>query len=132
MNYLTEDGKCRTVLVIDDDPMTTELFSEILEDYCEVKVANSIDDAMQIIHAEQLTVVISDYHVGRGGAERLFEWMLVERPELVRRFILLTGDKMADLSLFEEKATVLFKPVHIEELLNTVTPILLSSQELAR
>jgi len=129
MKHAPERGKRETVLLVDDDPMTTELFGEILEGKYDICMANNIDEAMQIVNSVSLAIVISDFHIGRGGAETLFTWMQAEHPELARQFVLLTGDKVADLSMFEEKATVLFKPVHIETLLDTVTQMLVSPQE---
>jgi DNA-binding NtrC family response regulator len=129
MNQAPECGKRETVLLIDDDPMTTELFGEILAEKCDIRMANNVDAAMKIVNEESIAVVISDYHIGRGGAEALFTWMRAEHLELAHRFILLTGDKVADLSLFEQKATVLFKPVRIEILLEAVTQMLVSPQE---
>jgi len=130
MNNISACDKRATVLLIDDDPMTTELFGEILAVQCDIRVANSLEDAMPIIKSEPLAAVISDYHIGQCSAETLFVWIQMERAELARRFILLTGDKLADLSIFEEQATVLFKPIPIQTLLDTVSRIIAPNQEM--
>jgi len=129
MKYAPQRGERKIVLLVDDDPITIELFGEILAEKCDIRMANSVDEAMQIVNTEPLAVVISDFHIGREDAEKLFIWMQAEHPQLACRFMLLTGDKMADLSMFKKQATVLFKPVHIETLLDTVTQILDYPQE---
>jgi len=129
MKHASERGERKIVLLVDDDPMATELFGEILAETCDIRMANSVDEAMQIINTEPLAGVISDFHLGRECADTFFLWIQAEHPQLARRFMLLTGDKVADLSLFEEQATVLFKPVHIKTLLDTVTQMLDYPQE---
>jgi len=130
MNCAVEANQRPIVLLIDDDPMTTELFGEILQDRCDIRVANRLDEAMQIIKSEPLSAVISDYHIGSLDAEALFIWLQKEKVELAQRFLLLTGDKLADVSVFEEKATVMYKPVPIQILLDTVNQVLDSSPEM--
>ena len=124
MNTAANSSVRDTILLIDDDPMTTELFGEILAHQYDVRVANNFDEAIQIIRSEPLIAVISDYHIGQWSADALFIWLQKERSVLANSFILLTGDKLADLSLFTGHTTVMFKPVRIPELLDTVSQIL--------
>jgi len=130
MNTEANSNVRDTILLIDDDPMTTELFGEILADRCDIQVANSIKEAIEIIKTQSLSAVISDYHIGHYSAETLFIWLQKELPELAHRFMLLTGDKLADLSLFEEQATVLYKPVPINTLLDAVSRMLDANPEM--
>jgi len=119
----------KRVLLIDDDPLITELFGEILGALYEVRTANSLAAAQQIINSEAIHAVVSDYHFGGEDADGLFAWILQTKPDLAANFILLTGDKMANLSAFETMARVLYKPIHIEVLLDTVQQVFQADKE---
>lgn len=112
------------ILIVDDEPMMTELFSDILGEYYEVKLASTALEAQQICLSNNISLIISDYHLGVQNSDSLFEWVLAQRSELAKKFILLTGDQLSDLSYFEGLATILYKPVPIDELLHTVKVLL--------
>jgi len=109
-----------SVLIVDDDELTTELFGEILSKRFEVLIAHNIHEAQQICCNSKLGVVLSDYHIGMQTADVLFDWLANTQPELIKRFILLTGDQLSDLSRYQDAATVLYKPVPIDTLLSVV------------
>lgn len=109
-----------SILLVDDDALTLELFKEILESQFTVQTATSVCEAQEKIAKGEIAVVVSDYHLGMQNADTLLAWILQTQPDLASCFILLTGDKLIDLSAFELAATVLFKPVHIETLLEQV------------
>ena len=119
----------QSVLLIDDDPLNRELFGEILGEQCTIHTAGNIETAMQIIDSEPLSAIVSDFHLGQCDATELFQWVRSSHPDLAHRFVLLTGDKLADLKLFRTQATVLYKPVEIEMLLETVTKLTNTDQE---
>ncbi len=131
MNTISMIAVQKMVLIVDDDPLMTELFGEILAEQYEVKIANSIVQAQQIIERENICVVISDYHFDQQDANELFSWLLQINPSLAAKFILLTGDKVADLRGFESMATVLYKPVEIEKLLETVAELFQVEKEMS-
>ncbi len=123
------DAFTQSILIVDDDPMSTELFGEILSQRFHVEIANSVAEAQRKIAAGNIGIVLSDYHLGRQDANDFFAWLLDVHPDLEQRFILLTGDTVADLSNFKAKATVLYKPVDIGKLLTTVMRISLRDKE---
>ncbi len=121
----------KLVLLVDDDPMLRELFGEILGGLYAVKAVGSVVEAQHIIKSEHVDVVISDYHLDVQDGAELFAWVLQLNPALAARFILLTGDKDTDLSVFNPIATVLYKPVKIELLLKTVGQVCLTDKEMS-
>ncbi|MDQ6973299.1 MAG: hypothetical protein Q9M10_00330 [Mariprofundaceae bacterium] len=114
----------QTILIVDDEPILTELFSDILSEYYDVRLASTALEAQQVCCSNDIALIISDYHLGMQNSDHLFEWVIAQQPGLAKRFILLTGDQLSDLSSFEGIATILYKPVAIDVLLHTVKTLL--------
>ena len=127
---MTATPEQRSILLIDDDPIMTEMFTEILssESY-QVHIATSVLQAQQILSQTSIHIVISDYHIGIQNADILYAWLQLQQPELLPCFILLTGDKIQDFTHFRQHSTVLYKPIDIEQLLQIINTRLCNNIE---
>lgn len=112
------------VLIVDDDPMLTELFSDILGEYYDIKLASTVLEAQQQCMSHTISLIVSDYHLGVQTSDVFFTWLLDKQPHLAQKFILLTGDELSDLACFEGQATIIYKPVAIDALLDAVSTML--------
>ncbi|MDQ6969645.1 MAG: response regulator [Mariprofundus sp.] len=121
----------RTLLLVDDDPLLTELFGEILGELYAIKTADSVVAAQHVIERDRIDMVISDYHLGLQDGDDLLAWILLTKPTLAEHFILLTGDDSANLNALKGMVTVLYKPVQIAVLLDTIEQMFQPDKEVS-
>jgi len=121
----------RTLLLVDDDPLLTELFGEILGELYAIKTADSVVAAQHVIERDSIDMVISDYHLGLQDGDDLLAWILLTKPTLAEHFILLTGDDSAGLTALKSMVTVLYKPVQIAVLLDTIEQMFQPDKEVS-
>ena len=106
------------ILIVDDEVALASLIAEELADYgYEIFVANCGNDALAIIAAENITLVISDMKMPNGSGVELVEKAveLSPRPPI---FLMMTG--FADITEDELKKKgaerLLEKPIKCDEL----------------
>ena len=109
----------KTMLIVDDNPLLTELFDELLNESFHVKIANSVAEALDELSHNNIDAMICDYHIGMQNAEVLIDWIRNQQPNLMSKFILITGETQLDLNLHKKVSSILYKPVAMEELLTT-------------
>lgn len=117
----TVDQILKTILLVDDDSMLLELFSEVLSDTYSVLTATSLVEALELIESNDVDAVVSDHHLGQVTSAALFSWIFRERPELASRVILMTGDNMLNSADYDERLTVIRKPVDIDLFTNEIS-----------
>ncbi|MBM4393911.1 MAG: response regulator, partial [Deltaproteobacteria bacterium] len=110
------DFRHHRVLVVDDEPLNLQVFEFNFGHEFSLSFANDAEEAMAILHAERVAVVIADHRMpGMLGLD-LLSWVAEQSPETVR--LLLAAH--ADLPLVLETADrgVLFryvpKPWHVD------------------
>ena len=110
-------------LIIDDEEQIVELVRTALESrgWTTVAVtdANAVEDAAE---REKFEVVICDLKMpGKSGLE-ILSLLRAKRPELARRFLLMTGDlgDMDKKKLLEAHVPVLRKPFTLAQLFEVV------------
>ncbi|KKW30419.1 MAG: Two component, sigma54 specific, transcriptional regulator, Fis family [Candidatus Uhrbacteria bacterium GW2011_GWD2_52_7] len=111
------------VLVVDDAEIMRQIFQELLADDFDVMVAETVNEALQIIEAEPLVVVIVDWILrGECGGE-VYQ---IAHAELVARkiaFMVVTGDQALASDFSRETGVrMLLKPENIN--LHTLPGIL--------
>ena len=115
------------ILVVDDEPAVLLTYTLILEQngYA-VEAMQSVDEAKTALKEKHFDLVVCDLslhtnsaHRGRGGLE-VIEYARKRQPKV--GVVLLTG--FADKETTEEAArrgvALLFKPIDVQELLNTL------------
>ncbi len=120
-----ESGK---VLIVDDDPMITELLSEFLQDDgINVVVVATGEEAQQAIIDHPIRAVIADYHLDRMSGIEVLKALIEHQPGLRGHVAVFTGAN--DASTLERIARdtgykVLAKPFRLEQVQRLVRDIL--------
>ena len=110
----------RRVLVVDDSVGITSLLKEVFTDAdASVTVANEGEQAMRCIVEERFDLVILDLIMPKPDGWDVLERIHRQRPELLRRTLVLTGDRYRPTARQlrdGEGVEMLYKPFDIEEL----------------
>jgi DNA-binding NtrC family response regulator len=115
----TPRGDRSSVLVVDDEPAVRRSVEAVLCEDFDVHVAAGAPEAMQIVRARRLEVVITDHHMPAGSGAELLRRIQSYAPEIV--CILMTGHAELPevVAARSEKLAfhILIKPVNPEQLL---------------
>lgn len=116
-------------LVVDDEELLLKLQSSFLDDMgVQTVTAISGEDAITQIQRQQIDLIISDVRMpGAVDGIRLFEWVSRNRPELVNRFLFVSGDMIGmEVSEFFLNSTVprIQKPFEWDDYARLVRQIL--------
>src|SRR5207244_9999111 len=86
----------RRALVVDDEPEVTAMLSEMLERTgWQVDAADSGQAALERVLAGDYDVVLSDIRMPNLGGLELYHRLKELKPDLARRFIVVTGDTLS-------------------------------------
>ncbi len=119
-----ESGK---VLIVDDDPMITELLSECLqEDGVSVVVVGNGADAQQAIIDHPIRAVIADYYLDRDNGVAVLKSLIARQPGLQGHVAVFTG--VSDAATLGKIAAetgykILAKPFRLEQVQQLVREI---------
>ena len=117
---MSKQAKKKTLLIVDDNLILTELFDELFNELFNVRIAHSLAEALAELASNNIDAVICDYNLGIQNADPLITWVLEKSKSLINNFILITGETNLDLSHHKNTLSILHKPVEIETLLTTV------------
>lgn len=110
------------VLVVDDEPRSVQTIARILDEFYELRTAESAAEAIQILESETIQVVISDQRMPDMTGLELLTLTRSRWPEVLR--IIVTGftDAQDVIRAINEAGIYHFiaKPWHPDELLQTV------------
>ena len=112
-------------LVIDDDPLLSELVAEML-DGPDARSLNTVADALSIIDTATVDLILCDLNMPNGGAQALFRELNRKSPQMANRLIVMTGgavDPHAQEFLRETRMPVLYKPFGHNELSDAIQQI---------
>ena len=108
------------LLLVDDEPMLQFTLRLMLEEFFEVVVADSGDQARLAIEAApRFDVVLSDLQMPGGSGQDLYLWAVKAYPELAGRFVFMTGGAFtpkARAFLERHEGESLSKPFALKEL----------------
>lgn len=107
---MSTQAQLKTILVVDDNPILTELFAEVLNELFQVKVASSVDEAITKLRSNSIDAIVCDYHLGTQNAGAIIDWIDQQQPNLTNKFILLTGEIQLDFHSSKNNFSVLYKP----------------------
>lgn len=106
---MTEETKLKGVLVVDDEPLVLKYTSSVIcgLGYPKVLRAASVKAAREVLHAETLSLIISDVSLPDGDGRELLAEALEQHPQAAG--VLITGFACADMKLSDSiAARVLF------------------------
>ncbi len=116
-----------SVLLVDDSVALREALARSLKRRgCRVTTAGSGLEALEVLRAQPVDVVITDCHMPERGGLWLWRQALVVRPELRGRFVLVASEplpKPQSMSLFLETERVLLKPLSLDSLWKEVQAV---------
>lgn len=116
------------VLIVDDDPMITELLSDYLrEDGINVLVVATADQAKAALTGQPIRAVIADYHLEHGSGIDVLRMLIARQPGLTGHVAVFTGANDAatlDRIAKETGYPVLAKPFRLEQVQKLVREIL--------
>lgn len=106
------------ILVVDDDPNLGVLLREALGEFAEVEEVASVRAAKQKLQEQSFDFVISDLRFLDADEDglSLFRWIGEHKPELAKRFLLITGLEPEE----PLPCPVMLKPFLFEELIARV------------
>lgn len=115
------------VLVIDDDPMITELLSDYLrEDGINVLVVSTAEQAKAVLATQPIRAVIADYHLEYGSGIDVLRALIARQPGLAGHVAVFTGaNDVATLERIHRDTgfPVLAKPFRLEQVQRLVRDI---------
>jgi response regulator RpfG family c-di-GMP phosphodiesterase len=116
------------VLIVDDNPMITELLEDCLSDAgLAVVVVSSAKDALAAVEQSPIRAVIADVHLNGSSGIDLLQRLTARQPGLTGHVALITGDNdRISLAKLEAQAgvPVLAKPFRLEQIHKLVRDIL--------
>jgi CheY-like chemotaxis protein len=113
------------LLVIEDEPSVMSFVRRALErGGYSVVGANSGTHALELLASQQFQGIISDMRTpGSVDGGGVYQWLKVNRPELSRKIVYITGDIVNEDTvaiLRETGAPCVEKPFRVQDLLSTV------------
>jgi two-component system NtrC family sensor kinase len=116
------------VLVAEDEPMVLDLLARVLEDEgARVVSARDGEEAWSRLEEADFDLVVADLRMPGLDGQALYERVVSERPEMVRRFVFATGDlvRQESVRFLEGLANpVLAKPIDVESVRRTLRRVL--------
>jgi phosphoserine phosphatase RsbU/P len=93
-HHIDTDNEKTTVLLVDDDPIILQLYGEYLNETYRTLLADSVDEALQILKRTPIDLIISDIRMPN-GASGLDLCAIVRDDHSLGTipFVFLTGDK---------------------------------------
>ncbi|MBI2525992.1 MAG: GAF domain-containing protein [Candidatus Rokubacteria bacterium] len=117
-------GLGRRALVVDDEPFIVDFLTALLQESgWEVDACGGGRAALECVRHGRYDLVISDMRMAEGTGEELYRAVAVQRRELARRFLFITGDTANPQVwkfLEEVGVPVLAKPFSADALLRAV------------
>lgn len=100
--------------MVDDDLTLLDLYEAVFDPYYTVLLADNVKQAIEILSEQHVDAVGCDLHVGAGKGLDVLSWIGRNKPELLKKSVLISGDLLTDLNGLE--VPTLVKPVQISEL----------------
>lgn len=118
----------RRILIVEDEPHLRDLQRRILHRiHAETLLASNVTEARALLEEHHIELIISDVKMPGGSGLELYRWVEENLPELLGRFLFVTGDTsdpdVLDLSE-QEPDMFVRKPFEIAEYLDRVTGLL--------
>jgi DNA-binding NtrC family response regulator len=117
----------RRILVIEDDEALGRAMRRILKSVFEVTKCSTDSAARLLLLSEAFDVVVSDVQLGEESGLDLFKEVVTQHPELVARYVFISGDAdepKTRAGLASTGAPFLQKPFRVYELTEGIAWVL--------
>ena len=118
-----------TILVVEDEPVISQVCRRALESEYEVTLAPDGHAATEVLQYKTFDICLIDIRTPRMNGEELFHWIKNNRPEMLSGIIFTTGDVISnntDNFLAGTNHPYLPKPFSPGELTEVVKKVVLS------
>jgi CheY-like chemotaxis protein len=110
----------KRILIVDDSPQITNLVADVFR-FCgaTARTANSGPEAMVQLQVGTFDLVVLDLVMPEPDGWEVLRFMKAVKPALIRRTVLLTGDRyhrQTRQSIDEAELRVVFKPFAVDDL----------------
>lgn len=114
----------KSILIVDDDPVTLNILERILGKYHEIVTVNSSLEALKILSQKnKFDLVITDIHMPDVSGIDLYKFILNNHPGLERNMIFMSGGVMNETTndfIIQTKNDLLLKPFTPEQLIHVI------------
>ena len=122
------DETATHILVVDDEPSILQVVGRVLghRGY-KVTLAACVDLAIKYLGEQTFSLIVSDHKMPQKSGEDLFHFVRDHHPELIEKFILITGSAMdpSTIRFIEEcNINVIEKPFDLSNLTEQVELLL--------
>jgi DNA-binding response OmpR family regulator len=117
------------ILAVEDEPAIRRFYERFCESQgYELVLAPTGNAALEILRSgREFDVILLDVRLPGVSGRALWKWMAIQRPELCRRVIIVTGDILGESTrqlIDDVGRPFLEKPFSIPELVETITAVL--------
>lgn len=115
----------KKVLVIDDEDFIRELVKDFLEmDNVDCAGVGDIEEGLEIIQREKLSLILLDRHLGEHKAEDVIARIREISPKIP--IVILTGDPQCDEEYREQAGAdgIIFKPFQVADFMDSINKFL--------
>jgi DNA-binding response OmpR family regulator len=118
--------KTPVILIVDDEPLLTEVFKDLFEDYnVEVLTANCGNEAIGILKKSEIDFVISDVKMANGDGIKLLRFVRNELSKTPPVLLVSGYTQYSELELMEMGAIgLLAKPMEFGEIVKIASEYL--------
>jgi len=107
------------ILVVDDElPLATALQALLAREGHQVTVADDGNKAITLLAQRDYDLILCDLKMPKVSGEQVYEWLRTNKPHLLQRFVLMTGDFLSPIAQHttERGIKLLHKPFRMDEL----------------
>jgi len=104
---------------VDDElPLATALQALLAREGHQVTVADDGNKAITLLAQRDYDLILCDLKMPKVSGEQVYEWLRTNKPHLLQRFVLMTGDFLSPIAQHttERGIKLLHKPFRMDEL----------------
>ena len=115
------------ILIVDDEPMLSDLIKAILNSKGNIDIANNGEEALKLLEGKDYKLILSDIDMPVMDGMTFFQEAVARAPEVKNRFLFMTGRLSPERQAFfdENSLKCLEKPFGIKVLRDEASKIIL-------
>ena len=115
------------ILIVDDEPMLSDLIKAILNSKGNIDIANNGEEALKLLEGKDYKLILSDIDMPVMDGMTFFQEAVARDPEIRSRFLFMTGRPSPERQAFFDEKSVkcLEKPIGMKILRDEASKIIL-------